>query len=139
MAEPSYSISELADEFGITTRAIRFYEEKGLVMPRRASGRRVYSPADRVRIKLILRGRRIGLSLRECVEVIDLYEPGTDNRDQMQALLERVARQRRKLLQQRADIDAMLTGLDEVQSLCHATLQGAPAPDPDTPRDRTTR
>lgn len=123
MTNPTYTISELASEFGITPRTIRFYEEKGLVTPAREGSRRVFSPADRVRIKLILRGRRIGLSLRECVDVIDLYEPGTDNREQLHSLLERVAQRRRKLLRQRADLDAMLAGLDDIQSVCETALQ----------------
>ena len=71
MGERSYSISELAREFGITTRTIRFYEEKGYIHPRREGRQRRYTPADRVRIKLILRGKRIGLSLAESVEIID--------------------------------------------------------------------
>lgn len=137
MTDRNYSISELASEFGVTTRTIRFYEEKGLVAPAREGGRRVYSPADRVRIKLVLRGRRIGLSLRECVEVIDLYQPGTDNREQLNSLLDRVAQRRRRLLQQRDDVDAMLAGLDEVQALCEAALQGGPAGGAGDKRDRT--
>lgn len=122
MTEATYTISELAREFGITTRTIRFYEEKGLLSPRREGQRRLYSPADRVRIKLILRGRRIGMSLDECVEIIDMYDPDTNNRDQLHSLLGRISERRDKLLQQRRDIDAMLTGLDEVKRLCDASL-----------------
>lgn len=139
MADRTFSISELADEFGVTPRTIRFYEEKGLVAPAREGHRRVYSAADRVRIKLVLRGRRIGLSLRECVEVIDLYEPGTDNREQLHSLLDRVAERRRKLLQQRDDVDAMLAGLDEIQALCEAALRDTPAGGADDQRDRTAK
>jgi DNA-binding transcriptional MerR regulator len=122
MPEKTYTISELASEFGITTRAIRFYEEKGLVSPRREGSRRLFSPADRVRIKLILRGKRIGMSLDECVEVIDMYEPGNNNTNQLHALLRSVEERRMKLLQQKKDIDDMLAGLDEVQSLCESAL-----------------
>ncbi|HEY7776220.1 MAG TPA: MerR family transcriptional regulator, partial [Kineobactrum sp.] len=67
----------------MTTRTIRFYEEKGLVHPRREGQKRLYSPADRVRIKLILRGKRIGMSLEESVEVIDMYDPEHNNREQL--------------------------------------------------------
>ena len=124
MSQRTYNISELAGEFGVTTRTIRFYEEKGLIAPRREGRRRIYSPADRVRIKLILRGRRIGMTLKECVEVIDLYDPSTNNLQQLHSLLDRVNERRDKLVGQRADIDAMLAGLAEVETLAKAALAG---------------
>ena len=124
MNQQTYSISELADEFGVTTRTIRFYEEKGLVNPRREGQRRIYCAADRVRIKLILRGKRIGMSLAECVEIIDMYDPEHNSRDQLQSLLQRVRERREHLEQQRRDIDEMLAGLEEVQSLCQRALNG---------------
>ena len=127
MNQQTYSISELADEFGVTTRTIRFYEEKGLVNPRREGQRRIYCAADRVRIKLILRGKRIGMSLAECVEIIDMYDPEHNSRDQLQSLLQRVRERREHLEQQRRDIDEMLAGLDEVQSLCQRALNGKAA------------
>jgi len=133
MADRTYTISELAREFDVTTRTIRFYEECGLVSPRRERQKRLYSPADRVRIKLILRGKRIGMSLAECAEIIDMYDPA-DNADQLNSLLGVVAERRARLLQQKRDIDAMLAGLDEVRGLCEAAL--AAAHDRDT--DRTT-
>ncbi len=129
MGEHSYSISELAREFGITTRTIRFYEEKGYIHPRRKGGQRRYTPADRVRIKLILRGKRIGLSLAESVEIIDMYEPGASNAVQLASLIERIAARRTQLLRQRADLDAMLTSLDEVEGLCRDALQERRAED----------
>ena len=124
MPHPTYTISELADEFGITTRTIRFYEEKGLIAPRREGQKRLYSPADRTRIRLILRGKRIGMTLQECVDFIDMYDPEHDNVDQLHSLIEDVKRRREQLLQQKRDIDDMLAGLDEVQSLCEASLAG---------------
>jgi DNA-binding transcriptional MerR regulator len=123
-AAANYSISELAREFGITTRTIRFYEEKGLIHPRRDGQKRVYSPADRVRIKLILRGKRIGMTLDESAEVIDMYDPDHNNQEQLHTLLASVNARREKLLQQKKDIDDMLAGLDEVQSLCESALSG---------------
>lgn len=133
MEEKTYSISELAREFEITTRTIRFYEEKGLVHPQRVGQRRVYSAADRVRIKLILRGKRIGMTLAESAEVIDLYDPANNNTQQLQALIHTVAERRGKLEQQKRDIDDMLAGLDEVQTLCEAALQdSSAAPRPST-------
>ena len=122
MSGNSYTISELAKEFGITTRTIRFYEEKGLISPRRDGQKRLYSNADRVRIKLILRGRRIGMTLRECVDFIDMYDPAHNNTDQLNSLIEDVKQRRAQLLQRRKDIEDMLAGLDEVQGLCEASL-----------------
>jgi len=120
--EKTYTISELAKEFGVTTRTMRFYEEKGFISPRREGQKRLYSPADRVRIKLILRGKRIGLSLDECVEVIDMYNPGHNNADQLHSLINKVIARRELLEQQKRDIDDMLNGLSEVQGLCENAL-----------------
>ena len=125
MQERNYTISELAREFGITTRTIRFYEEKGLISPQREGQKRIYSPADRVRIKLILRGKRIGMTLQECVEFIDMYDPEHNNREQLHSLIANVKQRREGLLKQNRDIDAMLSGLDEVQGLCEQELDNA--------------
>jgi len=125
VTDRSYSISELASEFGITTRTIRFYEEKGLIHPRRQGQKRVYSAGDRVRIKLILRGKRIGMSLQESVEVIDLYDPAHNNRGQLHSLIRTVQDKRERLLRQKRDIEDMLAGLDEVQALCEQGLENA--------------
>jgi len=129
VGERSYSISALAREFGITTRTIRFYEEKGYIHPRREGGQRRYTAADRVRIKLILRGKRIGLSLAESVEIIDLYEPGANNAAQLASLIERIAERRAQLTRQRDDLDAMLASLDEVETLCRGALDERRASD----------
>ena len=122
MTGKQYSISDLAREFGVSTRTMRFYEEKGLVSPLREGQKRLYSSADRVRIKLILRGKRIGMTLQECVDFIDMYDPEHNNAEQLQALIEDVKGRRERLLQQKKDIDDMLAGLDEVQDLCEASL-----------------
>ena len=124
MPGKTHTISELAREFGVTTRTIRFYEEKGLVSPLREGQKRLYTNADRVRIKLILRGKRIGMTLQECVEFIDMYDPEHNNAEQLQSLIDDVKNRREQLLQQKKDIDEMLTGLDEVQDLCEASLAG---------------
>lgn len=140
MSDKTYSISELAREFGITTRTIRFYEEKGLVQPGRDGQRRIYTAADRVRIKLILRGKRIGMTLAESAEVIDLYDPANNNTQQLEALIKTVSERREQLEQQKRDIDDMLEGLLEVQALCEAALpessisEAPTAPQP--PNDR---
>ena len=126
MGEKTYTISELAKEFEVTTRTIRFYEEKGLITPLREGQKRLYTPADRVRIKLILRGKRIGMTLDECVEVIDMYEPGHNNAEQLHSLISTVKERRERFVQQKRDIDEMLAGLDEVQNLCEQALTDQP-------------
>jgi DNA-binding transcriptional MerR regulator len=122
-APRQYGISELAREFGISTRTIRFYEERGYIQPERQGQKRIYSPADRARIRLILRGKRIGLSLAESVEIIDMYDPQGSDRAQLDSLLQRIAQRRRALHQQQQDIDAMLAALDEVEGLCRSARQ----------------
>jgi DNA-binding transcriptional MerR regulator len=103
-----FSISELAREFEITPRAIRFYEDQGLLAPRRDGQRRIYTPRDRTRLKLTLRGKRLGLTLSEIRELIDMYEPGRDARPQLERFLDVLEAHRASLLQQRADIEAQL-------------------------------
>ena len=122
MPQHTFSISELAREFGITTRTIRFYEEKGLISPMREGQKRLYTPTDRVRIKLILRGKRIGMTLLESAEVIDLYDPEHNNAGQLHTLINTVTERRDQLRQQKKDIDEMLAELQEVQQLCEAAL-----------------
>jgi DNA-binding transcriptional MerR regulator len=125
LTQPTYTISQLAEEFGVTTRTIRFYEEKGYVHPRRDGQKRVFSSADRVRIQLILRGKRIGLTLQESVEVIDMYDPKHNNEDQLHSLQATVRERRASLEQQQADIADMLNGLAEVEALCEQALTNA--------------
>jgi DNA-binding transcriptional MerR regulator len=122
MENKTYTISELAQEFGVTTRTIRFYEEKGLIQPLRDGQKRLYTPADRVRIKLILRGKRIGMTLQESVDLIDMYDPSRNNTQQLNSLINTVAIRRATLVQQKEDIDDMLAGLNEVQALCEKAL-----------------
>jgi len=122
MQKQTYTISELANEFEVSTRTIRFYEEKGLVQPMREGQKRLYTAADRVRIKLILRGKRIGMTLQESVEVIDLYDPQRNNAEQLLSLINTISVRRARLLQQKDDIDDMLTGLNEVLRLCEKAL-----------------
>jgi DNA-binding transcriptional MerR regulator len=106
-----FSISELAREFEITPRAIRFYEDQGLLAPKRAGQRRIYTPRDRTRLKLTLRGKRLGLTLSEIRELIDMYEPGRDARPQLERFLAVLESHKASLLQQRSDIEAQLTEL----------------------------
>ena len=119
----SYSISELAREFDITTRAIRFYEDKGLLAPARRGQTRVYSPEDRVRLMLILRGKRLGFSLDESRAIIDMYDPAHGNVEQLQRLLEHIEQKRAQLQQQLRDIHSLMSELDEAETRTRAALQ----------------
>jgi len=118
-----FSISELAREFDITPRAIRFYEDQGLLAPRRDGQRRIYAPRDRTRLKLTLRGKRLGLTLAEIRELIDMYEPGRDERPQLARFREVLESHRRSLLQQRADIEAQLAEIQTFAKRVHQQLK----------------
>ncbi|MBS0544779.1 MAG: MerR family DNA-binding transcriptional regulator [Proteobacteria bacterium] len=120
--EKTYTITELAREFDITPRAIRFYEDEGLLMPARAGRARVYSKADRTRLKLTLRGKRLGLSLAEIRELIEMYGGVHDSVPQLQRFLGVLAARRAALEQQRLDIQAVLLEIDMLEQQCHALL-----------------
>jgi DNA-binding transcriptional MerR regulator len=120
---PTYTISALAKEFALTTRAIRFYEDCGLVSPRRAGSARVYGERERVRIKLILRGKRLGLSLAEIGELLDLYEVARNERAQLSKFLEMLGDRRGRLMQQKEDIDATLAEIDGLERECRRRLK----------------
>ena len=113
----TYSIGELAREFGITTRTIRFYEDEGLISPERRGQTRIYRPADRVRLKLILRGKRLGFSLAESRELIDMYDPAA-NEPQLKALMSRIDDRQAQLAQQKRDIAQLETELDQARQRC---------------------
>src|SRR5258708_30308124 len=122
--EPTeFSISELAQEFDVTPRAIRFYEDQGLLAPRRAGQRRIYTPRDRTRLKLTLRGKRLGLSLSEIRELIDMYEPGRDQRAQLERFREVLEAHRKSLLQQRTDIEDQLSEIQTFEKRLHQQLK----------------
>lgn len=110
--ERTFTISQLSREFGITPRALRFYEDKDLLHPARDGMNRVYSTRDRARVRLILQGKRIGLSLNDIRELLDLYDLGDGQRAQMRASLEKFRRQRVDLEEQKNDIDAALAELN---------------------------
>ncbi|KPX53692.1 MerR family transcriptional regulator [Pseudomonas amygdali pv. hibisci] len=122
MSSQTYSISELARELDITTRAIRFYEEQGMLSPERKGLERIYTARDKVTLKLILRGKRIGFSLAECKELISLYGPAGDNQKQLQTMLGKIAERREQLEQQLLDIRQMQLELDTAEERCRAAL-----------------
>ena len=119
----TYSISDLARELDITTRAIRFYEEQGLLSPERKGLERIYSARDKVTLKLILRGKRIGFSLAECRELIELYDPTSGNQKQLNSMLAKITERRAQLEQQLLDIEQMQLELDTAEERCHQALQ----------------
>ncbi len=118
----AYSISELAQEFNLTTRAIRFYEDEGLLQPGRSGRRRVYSARDRVRLKLILRGKRLGFSLSDVRAIIEMYDLDAGETGQLRYFLNQIQERREALKQQRSDIDLTLRELDEIESQCQGRL-----------------
>ena len=108
-----YTITELAKEFDITTRAIRFYEDQGLLSPKREGQKRIYNQKDYTTLKLILRGKRLGWSLAESRDLIQMYNPDSNNQEQYLKVLEKVQESRERLQQQMHDIEIMLMELDE--------------------------
>jgi DNA-binding transcriptional MerR regulator len=122
-AEPRLStITELAAEFDITPRAIRFYEDVGLLMPSRAGRNRVYSQRDRTRLKLTLRGKRLGLSLQDIKRLVDMYESPADTEAQLQAFLAVLAEHRQLLERQREDLDVTLAEIEQHEARCRNLL-----------------
>ena len=111
-----YTISDLASRFDITTRAIRFYESEGLLSPERQGQKRLYSQRDYATLKLILRGKRLGWTLAQSRELIQMYNPGQNNQEQYQMVLEKVRQSRERLQEQLNDIEIMMSELDDQES-----------------------
>lgn len=129
--QDSYSITELAREFDITPRAIRFYEDQGILSPARAGNTgmvRVYSARDRTRLKLTLRGKRLGLTLSQIRELIDMYESPKDAAAQARLFLDLLAGLRATLEQQREDIEVTLAEIDGHEAECRALLDQSTTP-----------
>lgn len=117
-----YTITQLAQEFDVTTRTIRFYEDQGLLNPTRNGQMRVYSPRDRVRLKLVLRGKRLGFSLSEIREMLDMYDAEPGESGQLELFLAKINERRGLLQQQRHDIELTLKELDDIEAQCRAQL-----------------
>ena len=120
-----FTITELAAEFDITPRTIRFYETVGLLAPARAGRNRVYTQRDRTRLKLTLRGKRLGLSLQEIKQLVDMYGATSDGAPQLRAFLDVLGQHRRQLAQQRDDIELTLAEINQHQARCEALLAEA--------------
>lgn len=125
MTNPTWTISDLAREFSITPRTIRFYEDQGIVAPTRNGRQRVYSPRDKARLRLALRGKRLGLQLSEIVSLIDMYDgPGT-TQAQLREYLSVLQKHRATLEQQRQDIELTLADIDKQQARCEALMSSS--------------
>jgi DNA-binding transcriptional MerR regulator len=122
-SERTYSISDLAHEFALTTRAIRFYEDQRMIAPERRGTARVYRERERVRLKLILRGKRLGFSLTEIRELLDLYEVARNERAQLSKFVDMLGERRARLMQQKEDIDAVLAEIEGVERDCRRRLK----------------
>jgi len=120
----TFSIGQLAEEFGITSRTLRLYEEEGLLDPLRDGTRRIYNERNRVRLRLILRGKRLGWSLSEIRELFDLYDSSLGEQAQLELMLEKLTRRREMLLEQKNDIDHALQELDRIVANAEQALQG---------------
>lgn len=117
-----YSISQMAQEFDITPRAIRHYEQIGLISPTRVGQNRIYNSVDRTRLKLIVRGKRLGLSLEQSREIINMYEPGANNHAQLEKLIDAIRLQRLRLQAQLEELNSMLGDLDQAEAESLAAL-----------------
>lgn len=117
-----YSISDLAKEFDVTTRTIRFYEDQKLLSPLRQGTRRLFRPRDRIRLRLILRGKRLGFSLAEIAEIVDMYDAEPGEAGQLKLLIAKIGERRAQLQQQLADINETLEDLGSVEARCAERL-----------------
>jgi DNA-binding transcriptional MerR regulator len=129
----TYSIGDLAREFDITTRSIRFYEDQGLLTPTRQGQTRLYTNKDRVRLKLILRGKRLGFSLAETKRLFDLYDLENSSARQLYTVFELIAEKRLSLQQQLEDIKVLLVELNNLEERCRdelAEIEAGPSAQP---------
>ncbi len=120
--ELQYSIGELSKLFDITARSIRFYEEQGLLVPERQGQNRIYHLKDKVRLKLILRGKRLGFSLAEIKTLFDLYDTNLTSAVQLETMLALTEQKRAVLNQQLSDIQMLMSELDDVEARCRDEL-----------------
>jgi DNA-binding transcriptional MerR regulator len=125
--ESAWSITELATEFDVTLRTIRHYEDIGLLAPERRGTARIFHPRDRVRLGLILRGRRLGFSLDEIAAIVNMYDAEPGEAGQLRYLIEQIGVRRADLEQRRRDIDQTLADLAEVERRCRDDLAGLDA------------
>ena len=123
----SYSISDLASEFDVTPRTLRFYEEKGLLEPTRSGQNRRYSGTDRTRLILVLRGKTLGLSLQESAELIGMYDPSSNNKAQLSRLIEKIQTRKAQLVAQKLELEQMIDDLDAWEQRSRKSMQSRKA------------
>lgn len=128
----SFSIGELSKEFDITTRSIRFYEDQGLIYPSRKGQTRIYNQRDKVRLKLILRGKRLGFSLAETGRLFELYDADKSSATQLATMMSLIAQKKSDLKQQLDDINAVLIELNDLEKNCLKTLATVEVTTPNT-------
>ncbi len=120
--QANYSIGDLSKEFDITTRSIRFYEDQGLLTPTRRGQTRIYNQRNKVRLKLILRGKRLGFSLAETGRLFELYDADKSSAKQLSSMMELIAQKKNDLRQQLDDINAVLIELNDLEDNCQNIL-----------------
>jgi DNA-binding transcriptional MerR regulator len=118
----TWTIAQIAEEFGVTHRSVRHYEEQGLITPERRGTQRIFHPRDRVRLGLILRGKRLGFELSEIRRIVDMYDQAPGESGQLRYLLAQIGQRRAELEQRRHDIEVTLGELDVVEGRCRAAL-----------------
>ena len=118
-----YSIRELSQEFDVTTRTLRFYEEKGLLSPARSGQNRTYSAADRARLILILRGKTLGLSLEQSADLIAMYDPASNNKKQLETLIDKIQMRRQQLEVQKQELERMIVDLQAWEERTNAAME----------------
>jgi DNA-binding transcriptional MerR regulator len=123
MSSVLYSIGDLSREFGVTTRTIRFYEDQGLLSPTREGQNRIYRSRDRVRLRLILRGKRLGFPLKEIKKLIELYDAPEGEAGQLRSFIDKIRARRDELLSQKDDIEQVLDELDNLEKRCADLLE----------------
>lgn len=122
----TWTIAQIAAEFGVTHRTVRFYEDQGLISPERRGTQRVFHPRDRVRLALVLRGKRLGFDLGQIRRIVDMYDQEPGEAGQLRYLLDQIAERRAELEQRRHDIELTLAELDDVERRCRAALATLP-------------
>jgi DNA-binding transcriptional MerR regulator len=119
----TWTIAQIAEEFGVSHRTVRYYEDKGLVTPERRGTARVFHPRDHVRLALILRGKRLGFPLDEIRRIVDMYDEQPGETGQLSYLLSQIGDRRAQLEERRRDVEAALAELDDLERRCHDDLR----------------
>lgn len=119
----TWTIAEIAEEFGVSHRTLRYYEDQGLISPERQGTTRIFHARDRVRLALVLRGKRLGFPLEESRRIVDMYDEQPGEAGQLAYLLGQIGDRRAELHQRRQDVEAALAELDELERRCHEDLR----------------